>query len=193
MDDEIERAILLKTLTPDQLAELYPPYPPEYPLIVPSIRENALQNEGLAPTAASSDLQFSTLELQHIAEKFALMESVLGPKSPDMGSNSWVISGKLTATGKPLLANDAHLGIQMPSIWYQNSLHCQPKSETCPFEVTGFSFAGVPGVILGHNDRLAWGFTNLGPDVQGRFRHQAQLAARTRSIIRKNGLAGEAI
>ena len=65
----------------------------------------------------------------------------------------------------PLLANDPHLGIQMSSIWYQIGLHCRPKSEACPYALTGFSFAGVPGVVIGHNDRIAWGVTNVGPDV----------------------------
>ena len=57
----------------------------------------------------------------------------------------------------------------MPSIWYQADLHCMPKSDACPFQVTGFTFPGVPGVVAGHNDRIAWGFTNLGPDVQDLF------------------------
>jgi penicillin amidase len=65
----------------------------------------------------------------------------------------------------PLFANDMHLAKRMPSIWYQNALHCRPKSEACPLEVTGFSFVSVPGVVAGHNDRIAWGFTNVGPDV----------------------------
>jgi penicillin amidase len=53
----------------------------------------------------------------------------------------------------------------MPSIWYQIGLHCMPINVRCPYSVSGFSFAGVPGVIIGHNDRVAWGFTNAGPDV----------------------------
>jgi penicillin amidase len=53
----------------------------------------------------------------------------------------------------------------MPSIWYQIGLHCRPVSAACPFEVAGFSFAGVPGVVIGHNQNIAWGFTNTGPDV----------------------------
>jgi len=65
----------------------------------------------------------------------------------------------------PLLANDPHLGIQMPSIWYQIDLQCAPKTESCPFSVAGFSFASVPGVVIGHTDKVAWGFTNVGPDV----------------------------
>ena len=77
-----------------------------------------------------------------------------------MGSNNWVISGDHTDTGLPLLANDPHLGIQMPAIWYEVGLHAPG------WDVTGFSFAGVPGVVIGHNDNIAWGVTNVGPDVQ---------------------------
>ncbi len=167
MDDEIERAILLKTLTPEQLSELYPAYPADYPVIVPTIEENIIMDAGGQKPETLADL--GSLNLDSVADKLALMEKTLGPTGPDIGSNSWVVSGALTTTGKPLLANDMHLGIQMPSIWYQNALHCQPKSEGCPFDVTGFSFAGVPGVIAGHNDRLAWAYTNLGPDVQDLF------------------------
>ncbi|MBI3152235.1 MAG: penicillin acylase family protein [Chloroflexi bacterium] len=168
MDDEIERAILLKTLSPEQLAELYPPYPQDYPVIVSTIGEN-VSNVGSQTTNTVSNFQLSTFNFQPVAENLSLLETVLGPSGPDIGSNSWAVAGKLTATGQPLLANDMHLGIQMPSIWIQNSLHCMPKSDTCPFDVTGFSFAGVPGVIAGHNDRIAWAFTNLGPDVQDLF------------------------
>ncbi|MGH8881802.1 MAG: penicillin acylase family protein, partial [Stackebrandtia sp.] len=77
-----------------------------------------------------------------------------------IGSNSWVVSGSLTATGKPLLANDPHLAPSMPGIWYQVGLHCR-----CSYNVAGFSLAGIPGVVIGHNNRIAWGLTNLGPDV----------------------------
>ena len=166
MDDEIERAILLKTLTPEQLTELYPGYPEDYPVIVPAIEENIIMDAGGQKPNSIADFNSMNLNLQAVADKLKLMESALGPTGPDIGSNSWVVSGALTTTGKPFLANDMHLGIQMPSIWYQNSLHCLPKNEACPFDVTGFSFPGVPGVMAGHNDRVAWGFTNLGPDVQ---------------------------
>lgn len=83
-----------------------------------------------------------------------------------IGSNSWVISGELTDHGHPMVANDPHLGIQMPSIWYENGLHCRTLSDACPFNVAGVTFAGGPGVIIGHNDNIAWGFTNVGTDVQ---------------------------
>ena len=82
---------------------------------------------------------------------------------PFVGSNNWVVSGEHTDTGLPLLANDPHLGIQMPSIWYEVGLHAPG------WDVTGFSFAGVPGVIIGHNDNIAWGVTNAGTNVHDLF------------------------
>ncbi|NDJ84883.1 MAG: penicillin acylase family protein [Chloroflexi bacterium] len=83
-----------------------------------------------------------------------------------IGSNSWAIGGEMTASGMPYLANDPHLGIQMPSIWYEVGLHCIEVTEACPYNVVGVSFAGAPGVIIGHNDNIGWGFTNVGTDVQ---------------------------
>jgi penicillin amidase len=77
-----------------------------------------------------------------------------------LGSNNWVVSGAHTATGKPLLANDTHLELTIPSIWYEVHL-------TAPgWNVKGFTLPGAPMVIIGHNDRIAWGFTNNGADVQ---------------------------
>ena len=90
------------------------------------------------------------------------LPDVIGVRGESMGSNNWVISGSKTTTGKPILANDPHLDVQMPSIWYETGLHCEPVSEACPFDVTGFSFAGVPGIILGHNARIGWAMTNVG-------------------------------
>ena len=82
-----------------------------------------------------------------------------------LGSNNWVVSGNLTESGWPLLANDPHLGIQMPAIWYQIGLHCRSASGEQLLDVTGFALAAVPGVVIGHNDRIAWGVTNLAADV----------------------------
>ena len=85
-----------------------------------------------------------------------------------VGSNSWVIGGSRTQSGMPLLATDLHLGVQMPSIWYEVVLHAgtDTASGDRPFDAAGFSFAGVPGIILGHNSDIAWGLTNVNPDIQ---------------------------
>jgi len=157
MDNEIERAILLKTLSPEQVAELFPAYPADHPVIVPE--------SGQAATTTSITSNPPDLDWSSVREFSSNLNALLGPTGSGIGSNSWAVSGSLTASGTALLANDPHLVIQMPSIWYQIGLHCNPISAACPFEVTGYSFAGVPGVIIGHNQNIAWGFTNNGPDV----------------------------
>ena len=86
-----------------------------------------------------------------------------------VGSNSWVANGNMTQSGKPLLANDPHLGIQMPSIWYEVDLHCNDDVVTTPFDVAGFTFASNPGVVVGHNNDIAWGTTNVYPDVNDQY------------------------
>jgi penicillin amidase len=166
MSAEIERAILLKSLPPEYVDELFPPYPSDHPVVVPAIGENVFQPSN-AQTFAR--LNVPDTALVAVEKNAVLLNSLLGPAGVDIGSNNWVIAGSRTATGMPILANDPHLGIQMPSIWYQIGLHCRPKNETCPYAVTGFSFAGVPGVIIGHNDNIAWGVTNVGPDVMDLF------------------------
>ncbi|NDJ86548.1 MAG: penicillin acylase family protein [Chloroflexi bacterium] len=82
------------------------------------------------------------------------------------GSNSWVISGDLTDTGYPYLANDPHISIQQPSNWFEVGLHCVELSAACPYDIAGFSVAGLPGIFIGHNRWVAWGLTNVGADVQ---------------------------
>jgi len=79
------------------------------------------------------------------------------------GSNNWVVSGAHTVTGKPLLSNDMHLGHQMPNLWYEAHL----KSGN--LDVAGVTLPGMPYVIMGHNQRIAWGFTNIGPTVTDAF------------------------
>ncbi|GET41105.1 putative penicillin amidase [Microseira wollei NIES-4236] len=181
LDSEIENAILSKTLTPSQINELFPPYPKNHPIIVPN-PNNTINSNSTASGLTHDDLRNrvslrkscalvnranTTLvpNLQPLVGQIATLKTLLGKTGNGIGSNSWVISGKRSATGKPILANDPHLGIQMPSIWYQVALHCTSKTSDCPYNVGGFSFAGMPGVIIGHNDRIAWGYTNVDPDV----------------------------
>lgn len=163
MDTEINRALLLKDLTPEQVDFLYPPYPADRPVIVnhPHITREAAGSPEIEPVLMAS----INPALVEAYTRFASVDTLTGGGFEGIGSNSWVISGELTATGMPLLANDPHLGVQLPAIWYEVGLHCIEKGPDCEVDATGFSFAGAPGVIIGHNDRIAWGFTNLGPDV----------------------------
>src|SRR3954447_774706 len=82
------------------------------------------------------------------------------------GSNNWVVSGEHTASGKPMLSNDMHLDHSIPDLWYEAHL---TKADGLDYDVAGVTLPGLPFVIVGHNRRIAWGFTNLGPDVQDLF------------------------
>jgi penicillin amidase len=156
---DLTRAKMYKQLGEEKAKDLFLEYPSKHPFIVPepSSRETLLDADAQM-VGGKVEPNSSTLP--------AISWTQTGPL---VGSNSWVISGTRTTTGSPLLANDPHLGIQMPSIWYEVGLHCQPISEVCSSNVTGFTFAGAPGVIIGHNSNIAWGFTNVGPDVLDLF------------------------
>jgi len=82
------------------------------------------------------------------------------------GSNGWAVSGARSASGKPILSNDMHLSLGVPTLWYEADLDAQNPAPLSPFHVAGVTLPGVPFVIAGHNAHVAWGFTNLGADVQ---------------------------
>jgi len=178
MESEIGRALLLASgLSRQQVEELYPTYP--YDLNEPIVSRDMLVAEGVVPPepedpTADADATVTALTeagpaLAALARAIDGLPTLLGDGGAGIGSNSWVISGEHTTTGKPLLANDPHLSPSMPGIWYQIGLHC-----SCAFNVEGFSFSGVPGVVIGHTDRTAWGFTNLDPDVTDLYLEQIQ-------------------
>jgi penicillin G amidase len=141
-ETEILRAQLIARLGPEKAAELEPDYFEHWPTIVP-------------PGADYSKVGRAALERAEAARPFT------GPSARDgVGSNNWVLSGSHTTTGAPLLANDMHLLISMPAIWYENHLVGDDLN------VTGVTFPGILGVVAGHNENVAWGFTNGFPDVQ---------------------------
>lgn len=90
----------------------------------------------------------------------AQLDDLLGNPQAGIGSNAWVVDGSFTESGMPMLSNDIHIGLTMPSIWHAVSLHGGR------FDVVGFTLPGVPGVITGHNENIAWGITSLGSDSQ---------------------------
>ncbi|MGW7349706.1 penicillin acylase family protein [Streptomyces sp. NPDC054784] len=118
-----------------------------------------------ADPAAADAVEGAGTQLGAAADALDKVPGMLGPNGSGIGSNSWVVSGKYTVTGKPLLANDPHLAPQLPSVWYQMGLHCNSVDASCPFDVSGFTFSGMPGVVIGHNQNISWGMTNLGADV----------------------------
>jgi penicillin amidase len=91
------------------------------------------------------------------------LEDFMRDEPAPLGSNNWVVSGAHTTTGKPLLSNDMHLGHQVPNLWYEAHLH------SGDFDVAGVTLPGNPYVIVGHNRRIAWGCTNVGPTVEDAY------------------------
>lgn len=170
--DEFERSLEAVRLTRPQIAQLFPPYP--YAAHQPIVDQGAVVDGVFEPDATESGTRLPArppfdpralpaLEAANAAA--ASLRPLLG-NVDGIGSNAWAVSGSRTASGAPLLANDPHLEPSMPGTWYQMGLHCETVGPECPFDVSGFTFSGLPGVVIGHNDRIAWGFTNLYPDVQ---------------------------
>jgi penicillin amidase len=149
----------LASLPADRRAGLMPETSPLDVLVVgkDTKKQNALLSSG-SGGAVSTELLAALAQDQTIAsqalERIGLYAEGLA------ASNNWVVSGKHTASGKPLLANDPHLAASAPSIWHM--VHLSAPG----LRVAGVTAPGLPGVVIGHNDRIAWGFTNVGPDVQ---------------------------
>jgi penicillin G amidase len=190
LDSEIFRMLAdARLLDPAKTDELFPAYRPDAPVITPTGLEGsggagATASAGskaagsTAGASASVDLTADHASaLADLARLGTAISSLAGFDGGDglvgshgVGSNNWVVSGDRTLSGKPILANDPHLGFGMPSVWIMNGLHCRTVGEACPWDVVGVSFPGAPTVILGHNARIAWGATNVGPDTQDLFR-----------------------
>lgn len=169
MDDELRNLAYLHAVGTDLYADLIPPYRQDRPVIVPDEELDYLETtSGIDLSAHLTDEELAYL----LALGQAIGQSPVRQQMADLGfglnggSNSWTISGDLTDTGKPYLANDPHMSINMPSIWYEVGLHCAEKTDDCPYELRGFSLAGVPGLLIGHNDRIAWGLTNASYDAE---------------------------
>ncbi|MDG9719464.1 penicillin acylase family protein [Streptomyces sp. DH24] len=120
---------------------------------------------GAAGTSGDSAAAGLQSQLGGLYEVLDDLPTAVGVNGNGIGSNAWVVSGAHTITGKPLLANDPHLSASLPSVWYQMGLHCRSVSAKCQYDVSGYTFAGMPGVVIGHNRDIAWGMTNSGVDV----------------------------
>ncbi|MGW3555420.1 penicillin acylase family protein [Streptomyces griseoincarnatus] len=121
--------------------------------------------EGGTGSGAEGDAAGFESQLTGLQRVLEDLPTAVGVNGDGIGSNSWVVSGDHTVSGQPLLANDPHLSASLPSVWYQMGLHCRSVSDKCRYDVTGYTFAGMPGVIIGHNQDIAWGLTNSGVDV----------------------------
>jgi penicillin amidase len=181
MDTELFRYLADARLgDPVRTDELFPPYRDGAPIITPGddADEGTFADAPVAgpPSARAPVAALEDAEAQAWRDVAGLSERLLAMAGLDLadglasdhgiGSNNVVVARERSLSGGALLANDPHLGISMPSIWFINGLHCTTVSDACPYDVAGVSFPGVPGVVLGHNARIAWGATNADPDVQ---------------------------
>ncbi|HWF05235.1 MAG TPA: penicillin acylase family protein [Candidatus Angelobacter sp.] len=158
-ETEYWREKISAKLTPELAADLYPfdswrDHSPASEAGTDPVPANILRKAGEMRTPHSSHPSQSSLSSQRDQDA---CEACLP------GSNNWVLSGAHTVSGKPLLSNDMHLGHREPGTWYEVQLH------SGDFNCEGFSLPGLPFISVGHNQRIAWGFTNLNPDVQDLF------------------------
>jgi penicillin G amidase len=137
---ELLRARLAQTVSADDMAFLYPDYPKDAPRTLAALLPLYRQ------------LPFARL--------YAALPAAMGPH---YASNNWVVDGAHTASGKPLLANDPHLGFTTPGFWYLARL------KTPQHDIEGATAAGTPLVIIGHNEKIAWGFTTTTADIEDLF------------------------
>ena len=147
MQTELLLMAATEKLGDDKVKEIFPSYPSG---------DITIMKEAWRSVGASYEEIESLLALTDLTDR-----GKIGVPGVGIGSNNWVVSGSKTKSGMPILANDMHLEIKAPSIWYQNHLKVPGV-----MNITGVIFPGVPGVIVGHNEHIAWGVTNLNPDVQ---------------------------
>ncbi|MGI8888077.1 MAG: penicillin acylase family protein [Nocardioidaceae bacterium] len=178
LDDEIDRSLQSTQLSRAEIDTLWPdyPYPRHEPIVtqgavVDGVYEQDATRPGTRLPSRPPLLLRAETALRRAEAAEAGVSELLG-SGGGIGSNAWAVSGDRTATGAPMLANDPHLAASVPGTWYQMGLHCNHVDRECPFDVTGFTFAGFPGVAIGHNADVAWGFSNLYADVQDLYLEQ---------------------
>jgi penicillin amidase len=164
--DALSREKILAKLGPELTADLYVnrSWHDRPPTVMREDLNQPDNNTGNSDDEDDDDSPDNSVTRENPAQKTlpveALSEQAFSTEGvPVNGSNDWVVSGAHTVTGKPLLSNDMHLGHQMPNLWYEAHLH------SGSLDVAGVTLPGMPYVIVGHNQRIAWGFTNVGPTV----------------------------
>lgn len=163
--DKLMRERVRAKVGPELEADLFPDRSPlDHPVAEP-VAASAAPDRHAQAFPASED-EAAEAAFGPIGSRRAALLPSEDTLPPDLGSNNWVLSGAHTQSGKPLLANDPHLAHSIPSVWYMIHL------EAPRLDVSGVSLPGAPLVIIGHNQRIAWGMTNTGPDVQDLYAEQ---------------------
>ena len=156
----LTREKILAKLGPELTADLYvnSSWRDHPPTMESHFGDSTPTDHEPAVPKSSAALSDATPELMQ-----PFLEDFMRDQPAPMGSNNWVVSGAHTTTGKPLLSNDMHLGHQIPNLWYEAHLH------SGDFDVVGVTLPGDPYVLVGHNRRIAWGCTNVGPTVEDAY------------------------
>ena len=150
-EDDLEMTNAKSFFSKEDLAKLYPARPDSADPVIPKGTVYSAPKVQLTIPASADSLYFNDTSTVAVTES---------KPDKDNGSNNWAVSGKKTKSGYPILANDPHLGLNLPSLWYEIQI------STPDFNAYGVSFPGAPGVIIGFNDSCAFGFTNGGRDVR---------------------------
>ncbi|WP_422843105.1 penicillin acylase family protein [Acidovorax sp. M2(2025)] len=194
--NEFARLSVARTLDTDRLWQLMPPYPGEQPAAAADLAQlyrslgvyrPAGANGPAAASGAQADVQAAGFLDRQIGAGMLAWSDELARNAgtnEGKGSNNWVLAGSRTVSGKPLLANDPHLGLSAPAIWYFAGLQAPAgrASDGTPIaaiDAVGATLPGLPFVVLGRTDKVAWGFTNTGPDVQDLYLEQINPADST--------------
>ena len=178
LSQEAELGIMAAKVGARRANELFPGYPFED--FEPIVSRGSVAGIAFDPSAGrvsarSAPIGVSQDQFRRAGPALAALSKiektipqVLGSSSlgAETGSNSWVASGAHTASGGAMLSNDPHLATGIPSTFAQLGLHCRSLSKTCPFDVSGFSLASLPGVVIGKNTKMAWGLSSSHVDVQ---------------------------
>jgi len=190
-DIELKREQVIRHLTQQEIGDLYPQS--SWRDLPPSVQANPSEDQETSKSKNGNDSEDEEEDQPPPRTKTSFVLPDFAPHTVDRnrdcdmctpGSNNWVVSGEHTASGKPLLSNDMHLDHSIPDIWYEAQLTMETdetgvtpsRSDVAHFDVAGVTLPGLPFVIVGHNRRIAWGFTNLGPDVQDLFIEQFDAA-----------------
>lgn len=156
---ELFRLELSQYLSTSEIWQVMPPYPGSAPLTQMDFAKLYRDHQVFRSPEQKTKKSSSQKDRDSLLQRFDTA-GWLSDQQEGLGSNHWVLTGKRTVSGKPLLANDPHLGLSAPSTWYFAHL------EAPGLKVIGATLPGIPAVVLGRTDQIAWGFTNTGPDVQ---------------------------
>jgi len=163
---ELARHDIMRQVGPDRMSELFPPYPSHGLSILddaapPLVRKGAPVQWNVARAASTSSTGWAEAVVEALDGLPAVRDVLLGGSLGEaLGSNNWVVDGTLTASGKPLLANDPHLGTHIPSLWYLAHMSAGD------WDAIGATLPGTPAVAIGRNRFIAWGETNVAADVE---------------------------